>query len=257
MNVTVLADYSHLFHICRYIALNEPPKRSLEEITAGFIETKTRTLDRIFQELGYGNYDLIFVEDRMATRKMAIMPGYKEGREDSSEEKTLVKQHLRDRGIVGGQWVSSEGNEADDVIATLTRIERSSGNRSIVVTGDRDLWQLIDHDVDVFHPIKKRLVVPDDIESAFAVGAAHVAIVKSLWGDAGDGIPNVMPRQKKHLLPIVRLSDGTIDDCHSKITEASWTINSKCWEMYQAQAANVRRNYELVKLDEYCDLTWD
>lgn len=256
MKYTVIIDYGHIFHACRSVAVNVPPPHTLLDSIVYHSLSKLRTLHRVVEHLGIRDYDTILVEDRPATRKLNLLPTYRAGRENRSEEKAQVKALMKERGCQG-YWCWSEGNEADDTMATLVEMAKLNGVFSIIVTGDRDLWQLMGQTVSILNPIKKEIVTTDDVKAAFDVWPSHVPLVKAFWGDSGDCVPNVMPRMRKHLLPTVRLSDGTFDDCHAKIMERQASIHTKCLQLYHEQEALARRNYNLVKLDSACPLTWD
>lgn len=254
MNNVVIVDFGHLFHLSRAIAIQAPPGHGLEDSIAYHIQGKLRTIERELRKRKIEGYETIFVEDRPALRKLDLLPSYKGDRKDLSHEKSAVKNILLEREVAG-YWCSSEGNEADDTIATLASQARSGGRFTVIVTGDKDLWQLIDELTIVFNPIKKSVVTPEEVYKSFSVGPKHIALVKALWGDAGDCVPNVIPRQQKHLLPLILNSDGTLTSLHTLIC-ASQTLDPKPRKMYEDQFANVQRNYELVKLDILCNLNW-
>lgn len=95
---------------------------------------------------------------------------------------------------LGVARLGAPGYEADDVIGTLTA--RASGPVSIV-TGDRDLFQLVDdaRDVVVLYPRKGvgdcDVVTDDVIRERYGVGAAQYAEFAVLRGDPSDGLPGV------------------------------------------------------------------
>lgn len=257
MKSNVILDFSHAFHACRFVALGMAKEdEEFIDTIAGLVQGKLRTLQRSLADLGVVEYDLVFAEDRVATRKLALMPGYRAGHANLNDEKREVKLCLKSKGCEG-YWCSSEGNEADDTIASLVAMSQSNNIHSIVVTGDRDLWQMIGSTTAVYNPAKRQLVTTSDCYDAFQVGPEHIAIVKTLWGDAGDCVPNLLPRMKKKMLPVVTLSDGTFDDCHEHITNNKFLLTEKCWQRYQEQEQNARINYQLVRLDTDCQITWD
>lgn len=266
MKHTLIWDYSHIFHASRCVlmpmvvsATGLPPSENPEAIAesiAYLIEGKLRSVHRCLKDLGIEIDYQIFAEDRIATHKLSLMPSYRGDRPDRHEEKNLVKVLLKERGVEG-YWCSAEGHEADEAMASLAHMAKRDDRNSIIVTRDRDMWQLIDETISVFDPIKKVFVTEEDIHKAFKVKAQHIALVKSFWGDSGDKIPNLMPRMQRQFLPIIRASDGSFEDCHSIVTGRKHLIKEKCFNMYSEQEQNLRLNYELVRLDSSCTLTWD
>lgn len=91
--------------------------------------------------------------------------------------------------------VGVDGYEADDVLASLARQGSRQGWRVLVVTGDRDLFQLVDDNVSVIYVgrgVAKHEVVDDHwLAAKYGVIAAQYADFATLRGDASDGLPGV------------------------------------------------------------------
>ncbi len=88
------------------------------------------------------------------------------------------------------------GFEADDVIGTLVARASAAGEPALVVSGDRDLFQLVDDEtaVRVLYPTKDGFVVVDQAELAARYGVptgAAYADLATLRGDPSDGLPGV------------------------------------------------------------------
>ena len=107
----------------------------------------------------------------------------------------VIRDALEALGIVR---VGSDGYEADDVIGTL--VHQSRGRMPVdVVTGDRDLFQLVDdaHGVRVVYTARGGVRDPDLVDEAFlaakyAVGSGRAyADMAVLRGDTSDGLPGV------------------------------------------------------------------
>jgi len=81
--------------------------------------------------------------------------------------------------------------EADDAIASLAAKAAAKGLRTVIVTTDKDLLQVIDGSTSVWNPSKERTIGPDDVKEVFGVGAGAVVDVLALWGDPTDNIPGV------------------------------------------------------------------
>lgn len=253
----VIVDYSHCFHRCHSIALGAPNNFDVIDTTVYHFQATLKTLEKSLANLGIISYDLIFAEDRVPRRKLNLLPSYRSNRTNNYASKKLaVKAKLREQGVTGF-WVHSEDNEADDVIATLVDMSKTKGLFNVIVTGDRDLWQLMDETVVLFEPKKKVLITPEHVLEAFSVNSSHIALHKALWGDAGDCVPNAIPRTQKHLLPIVRQSDGTYEHFRLLI-EGCWnSLPSKYREKLTQSFPQCTINWALVKLDPNCHLTWD
>ena len=118
-----------------------------------------------------------------------------ESPEDLTPQVPLIVDALLALGIAR---VGSDGYEADDVIGTLTH--RARGRQLVdVVTGDRDLFQLVDDDagVTVLYTARGGVRDPDVVTQEFLqskysvpTGQAY-ADMATLRGDASDGLPGV------------------------------------------------------------------
>jgi 5'-3' exonuclease len=118
-----------------------------------------------------------------------------ESPEDLTPQVPLIVDALQSLGIAR---VGSDGYEADDVIGTLTH--RARNRQPVdVVTGDRDLFQLVDDDagVRVLYTARGGVRDPDVVTQAFlqsrysvSTGQAY-ADMATLRGDASDGLPGV------------------------------------------------------------------
>jgi 5'-3' exonuclease len=118
-----------------------------------------------------------------------------ESPEDLTPQVPLIVEALRALGIAR---IGSDGFEADDVIGTL--VHRARGRQPVdVVTGDRDLFQLVDDDagVTVLYTARGGVRDPDVVTQAFLQGKYFVptgqayADMATLRGDASDGLPGV------------------------------------------------------------------
>lgn len=258
----VIIDFSHFFHMAYGAALNAGPRYEFSNTINKNAEGKLRTIRREFQKLRIVGYDLVFAEDRPATRKLELYPPYRGDRVDRSEDKRKLRDYLITELGYAKRFCHSDGNEADDVIATLVRrASQSPGMFSVIISSDRDLWQLLGPTTMIYNPVthggRRGMTEPEDVWKAFKCLPRHVPLVKSLWGDAGDSVPNAVPRMQKPLLPVVRETDGTLTDFNAKL-ELVWnTLSLKCRETYTAGKAQVAINYDLVKLDQHCVLEWD
>ena len=103
-----------------------------------------------------------------------------------------VKQLMAGFGV---PVFEAEGYEADDVIGSLARQAEESGIETIIVTGDRDTFQLISPmtRVDLFYSIQDRKTYDEaELESRYqGLTAAQQPDFKALVGDNSDNIPGV------------------------------------------------------------------
>jgi len=84
-----------------------------------------------------------------------------------------------------------EGFEADDVLGTLAEQATKAGYNVVIVTGDKDLLQLINPQVKVFDPMKDILYDEEKVEEVKGLKPVQIVDWLGLMGDAADNIPGV------------------------------------------------------------------
>nr|WP_231940872.1 5'-3' exonuclease H3TH domain-containing protein [Acidihalobacter aeolianus] len=133
-----------------------------------------------------------FDETLEGSPRRALFPAYKANRPPAPQE--LIHQFEGCRRLVdalGLGALSRPGCEADDLIGTLAAGERVSGRRVALLTGDKDLTQLV-HDGDIWWDYARgRRLGPRGVERTFGVPPRLIADQLALAGDKSDNIPGI------------------------------------------------------------------
>ncbi|MBA4750104.1 MAG: DNA polymerase I [Alphaproteobacteria bacterium] len=135
---------------------------------------------------------VVVFDHSRASFRHDLYPDYKANRNATPEE--LIPQFSLIREACTAFNVPSiekEGFEADDLIATLAKQACAEGFEVTLVSSDKDLMQLISARVNMWDPIKNRLLGEDAVREKFGVGPAQVVDVQALVGDSSDNIPGV------------------------------------------------------------------
>jgi DNA polymerase-1 len=131
-------------------------------------------------------------------------PAYKANRPAMAED-LRVQIPLIHR-IVDGYGLPSlsvEGYEADDIIATLAKQAREKGWQVAIVSGDKDLMQLVDDVVTMWDPQRDVVYDPHAVKGKFGVEPGRLLDLFALTGDTSDnvpGVPGVGPKTAATLL---------------------------------------------------------
>ncbi len=135
---------------------------------------------------------VVFDRPREETFRREIYPEYKANRdampEDLVPQVPYIKKVLLALNIPA---LEAPGFEADDVIATLARRYAAEGIQVTVVTGDKDLMQIVSDGVDLLDTMKDKRSGPQDVLERFGVPPELVPDVLGLAGDTSDNIPGV------------------------------------------------------------------
>ena len=87
--------------------------------------------------------------------------------------------------------LEKESYEADDLIGSMTKKLENEGIDTVIVSGDKDLMQLIDHQVTMYDPMKDKTFKIPEVKERFGVTPDKVVEVMGLSGDTSDNIPGV------------------------------------------------------------------
>jgi DNA polymerase I len=121
-----------------------------------------------------------------------IYPEYKAHRPDPPEDLVpqfgLIREATRAFSV---HCVEQAGFEADDLIATYARQASDMGARVTIVSGDKDLMQLIGPKVSMIDTMKNKVFGEPEVFEKFGVGPDKVIEVQSLAGDSVDNVPGV------------------------------------------------------------------
>src|SRR3990167_895989 len=140
--------------------------------------------------------------------------------------------------------------EGDDVIAYLCRNTFRNVDK-IIVSSDKDMFQLLDDKTKVYSLHKKKYVTPEDVTNEFRVKPHNFALAKALCGDGSDNIPGVKGvgfKTVSRVLPFLGsdqelLLQEVFDYCHTHANE------SVIYRRIIENEDDVKRNWKLVFLD--------
>lgn len=155
-------------------------------------------------------YIIVSFDISKPTHRQALYAGYQQGRptltDDLIAQFAMIHEALEKMNI---SIFEVEGYEADDVIGTIanqmsslvtgqSRLNRDQSSEiieTIILTGDRDLLQLVNKTTKVLMPIvgvkETKLYDEAAVEEKFGVTPAQFIDYKALVGDASDGYPGV------------------------------------------------------------------
>ncbi len=131
-----------------------------------------------------------------STERMALLPEYKANRATSPDEfrsqMPLIHQVCEALSI---PQLTREGTEGDDLIATYARLASQAGWQTLIVSGDRDIFQIVDEHTHVLYTRRgiTDTVIMDAaaVHERYGVGPDRYAQLAALRGDPSDNIPGV------------------------------------------------------------------
>jgi DNA polymerase-1 len=181
-------------------------------------------------------------EDYKATRKP--MP------DDLVPQVPLIKDVVRGFSIC---VLEKQGTEADDLIGTLTIRAGDKGWRTVIISGDKDLLQLVNENVTMIDTMKDKTYDADAVKEKFGVGPDKVVEMLGLMGDTSDnipGVPGIGPKTAQRLIE----EYGTVENV---IKNAENLKNVKLRESFRKHAEQARLSRQLANIRKDIPIDFD
>ena len=140
--------------------------------------------------------------------------------------------------------------EGDDVISYLCRL-KFRGEDKVIVSSDKDLYQLLDDRTQQYSLHKKKVLDKEDVLREYRVASHNFAVAKALCGDVGDNVPGIKGigwKKVAKLFPTLGLQDDVlvqdvVNYCHAHQDK------SMLYKRVLEREPDLRRNWRLVYLD--------
>src|SRR5437016_4730314 len=150
---------------------------------------------------------------------------------------------------LGWPFLSVQGVEADDVIATLVEQARKRGWRSVISTGDKDLTQLVDEHTLWINTMSNEKLDVEGVTRKFGVPPARIVDYLTLIGDQIDNIPGVEGVGPGYASKWLQ-QYGSLDNLLSRVDEIKGTRGEnlrklKDWLPKARQLLTVKRDVPL------------
>jgi DNA polymerase I len=163
------------------------PKGLLTNAVLGYL----RTLLRIINERKPEYMAAAFEKD--TSFRNSMFAAYKANRKPPPEDLEAQFEHCRRiTQAIGVACVEVDNYEADDVIGTIAARMSAIGYRVVVVTGDKDMSQLVSNAVSVYDIGREHWLDEAGVREKFGVAPAQIPDLLALHGDHIDNIPGVM-----------------------------------------------------------------
>ncbi|MGD9019505.1 MAG: DNA polymerase, partial [Desulfuromonadales bacterium] len=194
----------------------------------------------------------VVFDSKGPTFRKEIYPAYKANRaampEDLIPQVPYIKKIVAAFNLPG---LEMPGFEADDIIATLAKKFAARGMEITVVTGDKDLMQIVDDHIHLLDTMKDKIYGPAEVAERFG-GADKVVEVQALSGDSSDNIPGVPGIGEKTAKMLID-EYGDVETLLANLDQ----LKGKRRENLQNFADQARLSRQLVCLSDDLDLQID
>ncbi len=183
-----------------------------------------------------------------------IYPEYKANRkgmpDDLANQMPVLHQLLQ---VMQVTVAEKEGVEADDIIGTITQ---NFDGESFIVSGDRDMFQLVSDKITVLFTKRGvtdvEKVTPEVLKTSYNLTPSQVVEYKALRGDTSDNIPGVKGIGEKTAMSLLD-KYGNIDNLYENVDKEKGALHDKLVE--GREMAYISRT--LAKIVRNADITCD
>lgn len=208
---------------------------------------------------------LAWVHDVGESFRHQTYPAYKATREKLSDELQQDFNRSFDRiqqllSAFGVPIVGVEGYEADDVIGTLAGAARGQGVSVVIVSGDKDFYQLIEQGITLLNPgrggpagVEEHWVDQSNAAERLGVPPERVVDYLALVGDTSDNVPGVKGVGEKTALELIK----AFGDLDGILANADRISGKRAREAVQQQADLARLSRDLVTIKRDVPLRLD
>ena len=173
--------------------------------------------------------------------------------------------------------VVADNIEADDIIAILARSDHYAGKSKIIISSDKDFFQLCDSETQIYRPIQDTITTEETIVEEFGIHPNNFALARAIAGDPSDniaGIPRVglgtMKKRFEFLKEPESISSQQLVEhcrgvgkklsCHNKIISHSELVQSNysIMQLYHPSMSPTTRNkimYNVLQFSPEVNIT--
>jgi DNA polymerase-1 len=253
-----LIDGYALIYRAFFALINRPLVTSKGENTSATFGL-ARFLMKVQRE--YAPDYLGVVLDAGSSKRKERYPAYKATREKMPDELRASLPRVRDLlDAFRVPVIELSDTEADDVIGTLALRAAEQGLEAVIVSGDKDFYQLIREGVALLNPGRGGTTVVEeewvDLRNAserLGVPPEHVTDYLALIGDASDNVPGAKGIGPKTALQLI----GTFGSVDQVLARTGEVTQKRAREAIEASAAEIALSKELVTIHTDLPVTLD
>lgn len=206
MKKAILLDVSAIMYRAFYGNMNFRTKNEPTGAVYGFVNTLLSLIDKFQPDYIGAAFDV----KRSTLKRTEIYKEYKSQRDAVPED--LLKQIPRIEEVIenyGIKKLKKDGYEADDLLGSAAKFLAKNGVETYIVTGDKDLSQILDENINIALLGKgdgggvKIISSEEDVIEQLGVKPNMIPDLFGLIGDSSDGIPGVRKIGVKKAVPML------------------------------------------------------
>jgi DNA polymerase-1 len=252
MKVVLLDGYSLMYRA--YHALSAAPMTAPDGTPTTAVHGFIMMLIKLMEDERPDRMAVAF-DAHAKTFRHELFDDYKAGRapmpDDLRAQDPVIRQLI---SLMGIPLIEAPGYEADDILGTISLMCEETGDDALIVTGDRDSFQLVGDHTKIMYTRKGLsdicLVDEGYIAEKYGVTPRQLIDVKALMGDASDNIPGISGVGEKTATKLV----ARYGDLESVLSGADTGEKGKLRERLMTQADTARMSRTLAEIDRHVPL---
>ena len=220
----------------------------------------TRMLRKLLEQANSGHVAVVF-DPGGKTFRHELYPEYKANRTECPEELSVQMPYFRElTAALGIPVLEQAGYEADDVIGALTHRLALANIETVLVSGDKDLMQLVGEHISMWDTMKDKRYGVAEVQAKFGVPPSKVVEVLALMGDSSDNIPGLKGVGPKTATQLIE-KYGDIETLMAKredlLGDSSIRSRKKVYAALEAEQDILRLSRKLVEIDGSTPLVFE
>ena len=171
------------------------------------------------------DYILVAFDKKTKTFRHKEFEDYKANRDNAPNELNYQFGILKDiLDSLNVKYLDIDGYEADDIVGTFANMAKKEGLETVIITGDKDYFQLVNEDV-IVYLTKKGIsqmeeITEESIKKDYGISPRQLIDVKGLMGDKSDNIPGVDGIGEKRALSFIK-EYGSMENLYENLDDIS------------------------------------
>ncbi|RTL06884.1 DNA polymerase I [Candidatus Dependentiae bacterium] len=138
------------------------------------------------------HYAVVAWDSKGPTTRHEIYPSYKATRQAPPDDLFVQKEYIQEFiELIKLNSIAKQGVEADDLLYSLAINFKTEENTVVLVTSDKDMYQLLDDKIVMYDAMKNELITKDSFIAKKGYPVERVPLFYALTGDSSDNIPGV------------------------------------------------------------------
>ena len=231
----------------------------------GGVKGFLKILNKLTREIKPDNIIIVWDGEGGSTKRRQINKSYKEGRKpprlnrfhstltEEEERENKHWQHLKLLEILNSSPIIQflePGVEADDIIAFVTQSPFYREHQKVIVSSDKDFFQLLDEDTILYRPVQKEILNKNNIISQYGISPQNFALARAIAGDVSDNLPGIkgvgLASVAKRFPELSREKDVLVEDLIHLAAEKQEEL--KIYQRIFEGSSVIKSNYKVMQL---------